>query len=943
VAAADGDTTIAGTVTDRASAQPLAGICVSARGASTADATTGADGTYVLEVPAPSGTATQVQVAFIDCNTHHYAAQWFDDAATATDATLLAADGARHYSGIDAALDVGGAITGEIRADGVPVQGICTTVTGGVGTSLDAYPGAAPTAGAATSAADGTWAVTGLSTGRYRVAFHDCRAQPEYLDQWYDDSPSGLYTTPVDVTVAQTTTGIDADLHRGGSIEGRVTDPDGNPALDVCVTTKGGVLARVDVAGQYRLAPLPAGTYTVHFASCGRDPQYVPEYWDDMQNNATPVSVIGGQTTPGIDAVLAWAVTLRGTARRADGAPLRGACISAYGTNGHTAARVTEPDGTWSLGPLPAEGWVVQARGCNADATLADRWFRDARSRDAATTILLPRGGVASDIDFSLPPGGAISGRVVDDDGHPVAGGCVDIGGTAARSVRTNNDGTYRVGGLPTGEYTVLFSGCNAGWAFPRFYGGATTSTDQPPVHVVEGAETVGIDAQLRFPGAIAGTVRDRAGRPLSFVCVTSPGAPNRTVFTDTLGRFTFDYLVAGDYALYFSDCGGQHGAYAQWWRGSDDRSGATLVTVTARSTTDGIDPVLDRGGILRGQVAVADDLGPQGICVDAVGPAPRATTTRVQTDADGVWVATLREGRYLVRFSSCGRSVVEEWWRDGVDATDADVVDVVGTETTSIASQVSAGEEAGPFVLVGRHGVSIAAGAIVSSGDVAVHARRRDGQAEVRLGDGVTVADRVVGDTVEAGNGDVVGDLWSNERKGAAVRVLRGTNTAQVPLVRLPTHRAAEPGANDVMIAAGVAEISSGHYRDLVVEPGATLRLTGGRYDARSLRVEPGGQLLFRLPSQLRVAGTVTVGAGAFVGPGPLSGLGARNFRVDVDGATVTIGDGAHVAATVDAPSAALTTGANVDLVGGYLADVIAVGPANHVRWWSGFADDPT
>ena len=939
--------TISGTVTDRATGEPLTGICVQVRGAGDADGATVADGTYSVTVR-PQSTAGDaapvVTVRFFDCARRWYAPQFFDDNPDGWEAVELPIGAGEQHTGIDAAMDVGGTLSGTVTHGGAPVSGICVVADGRVGQPLD---GVAAVVGGdvQVTGPDGTWRATGLNAGNYTVHFHDCRPQRELIDEWYRRSTNPQNATRVAVALGAETSGIDADLVRGGAIEGRVTDQDGSPVAGLCVAATW-FSTRTDGDGRYRIGGLPSGLYEVRFASCGSDTTYRAEYWDDDPFTPTSIQVAVPETVTGIDAVLDWTTTLRGTVRGPDGRGLGRACVAAHDDDGEIVFTRTAPDGTWSL--VAGSGtFRVQVADCEA-RVYPTRWYEDARTEDAATPIDVPRGGIVDGIDVRLPEGGSITGRITDAAGQPAHGACAIVtSGPGGGSARTGPDGTYVITGLATGEYTVAFSGCDAGTSVWEWYDDAFEPADAMPIAVTEGAATTGIDAAITFTGTVHGRVRDRLGRGLAGICVKAVGVTTmHHTQTDATGRYVLDRVPPGSYAIEFSDCLARHGVLTEWWNDAITQAAATPVVVAERQIVGGIDAVLAVGATLTGRVVGGDGMPAGGVCAEVRGPAPAAATRRVVTVGDGTWSATaLHPGRYAIAYSSCGSEILSEWQTDAADEADADLVDLTEGATVAVSAQVSPGESVGPFVLAGIRNVTIGAGTVVTSGEVGTHTRRRDGEPEVVLGEGATVSQRVIGDTVEGG-GAVVGDLRSNDGTVARPVVVRTSGFAPVPLLHLPTLRTATPGTNDVHVVLGVTNLSPGSYRDLHVGAGGVLQLTGGRYDVRRVTIAPGGRLVFRAHSQLRVAERIVLGAGGEIGPG-LTGLDARLFRIDVagaDGSPTTpafdVGDGGSVNATVHVPRGTFRAGDSVDLVGGYVANAIDVGAGARVRWWSGFTD---
>ncbi len=76
--------------------------------------------------------------------------------------------------------------------------------------------------GFATTEASGKYEVTGLAAGSYRVEFYPSHGSV-YAPQFYSGKSSFSEATPVPVEEAKTTEKINAELHEGGTISGKVT------------------------------------------------------------------------------------------------------------------------------------------------------------------------------------------------------------------------------------------------------------------------------------------------------------------------------------------------------------------------------------------------------------------------------------------------------------------------------------------------------------------------------------------------------------------------------------------------------------------------------------------------------------------------------------------------------------------------------------------------
>ena len=165
------------------------------------------------------------------------------------------------------------------------------------------------TAGALT-AADGSYQIDGLPAGDYQVSFLPV-AVPGLRPEWFD-STSRAGATPVAVTAAGVTPGIDAELDAAASVSGTVTDEAGDPVAGVQVWAYapgdwwiGTAWALTDAAGHYSIEGLPAGSYQVRLGPVGLP--FHQEWFDDSTTRAgaTPVAVAVGSPAPPVDAVLA--------------------------------------------------------------------------------------------------------------------------------------------------------------------------------------------------------------------------------------------------------------------------------------------------------------------------------------------------------------------------------------------------------------------------------------------------------------------------------------------------------------------------------------------------------------------------------------------------------------------------------------------------------------
>jgi IPT/TIG domain/Carboxypeptidase regulatory-like domain len=221
--------------------------------------------------------------------------------------------------GINAALVAAGAMSGTVTDAGGTHHGLA-------GVSVHMFSPTTADTGDATTAADGSYTVTHLTAGSYKVCFWASGATGGssdalgYVDQCYNNKPTSSTATPVTVTLGATTPGINAALAGGGAVSGTVTDAGGahhglaNVSVNVwSPSTGGGGYATTAANGSYTVTGLPSATdYTVRFYGSGATggasdaTGYFDQYYDNQTSDdaATPVTATAGATITGINAAL---------------------------------------------------------------------------------------------------------------------------------------------------------------------------------------------------------------------------------------------------------------------------------------------------------------------------------------------------------------------------------------------------------------------------------------------------------------------------------------------------------------------------------------------------------------------------------------------------------------------------------------------------------------
>lgn len=263
---------------------------------------------------------------------------------------------------IDFELADKGAISGVLTeaGTGLPIAGVRVEAVDGVGTNYFAN-----------TEADGSYTIKGLWNDNHQV-FTDTLV---HLDELYDGLPcepdcDPTAGTPVAVTVGATTTGIDFDLTRLGSLSGMVAEAGSGDAVDGWVSAYNTFGNEIDYdytnpSGFYLIDGLLPGNI---FVLSGGDDHVrmlydgIPCPFDDCDpTDGTPVSISLATTTDGIDFALEPKGGISGVVREAaSGQPLDNIWLWAW----HSTREVVDSEYTNSAGEytfphLPAGTYFV--------------------------------------------------------------------------------------------------------------------------------------------------------------------------------------------------------------------------------------------------------------------------------------------------------------------------------------------------------------------------------------------------------------------------------------------------------------------------------------------------------------------------------------------------------------------------------------------------------
>jgi hypothetical protein len=448
----------------------------------------------------------------------------------------------------------------------------------------------------ARSADDGAFRIDGVPHGR-----------------WIADAFAPGYLSPGGVELDAGKGIPELALLRGGVVEGRVLDGDGNPIAGATVralslgNNASEHSAQVDQDQLRRFsgrtaAPTPPSTASA-FAS---DPQFVPR--GELGVLLGPIPAI---PPPGTIAARPAAIV----DPRVAGAGLAGEPPPLAHDPARASIWITGGDGRYRIRGLPKSKLHVLA---------AAPGYAEARSKQVSIAV----GDITSDVDIVLTAGTILVGKVSDARGAPIVGAQITASPEVGLPLEafSDSDGMYRLGPV-TGKLELA--------ATAHGHAGTRRVIDAAPTKgrtAAEQREDLVLDSAN---AVLAGTLDDTAGASVAgaTIEVATGNARGRTTVTTADGTFSIDMLPKGKLRVRIT-----HPDYP-----------AAELDATASTTTDSVRLRLPLGGRIEG-VLLDDFTGDAlaGMTVDARGPGGVAADAI--SDDKGIWtLGPLVAGRWRV------------------------------------------------------------------------------------------------------------------------------------------------------------------------------------------------------------------------------------------------------------------------------------------------------
>lgn len=351
-----------------------------------------------------------------------------------------------------------------------------------------------------------------------------------YMASYFPRSDYPERATHVPVRPGDRITGINLRLELGARIQGRILSATSNqPLPDIKIIAEpvaGREPERVaysDHAGFFTISGLRGGKYRIEAG--GEAPsllsdfspkKYVTQFFDHVFDRelAHAVEVSTGSTLTGVDFSLSRGNQIRGRVRSSYfNAPLPNVTIRPVNILENSPllpSTQSTGEGQYVVENLPPGDYLATVELPEATESHVPTWYRNQLVRKKASIISLRDGDAYPNVDFNLPLGSNISGRVtVDDPDYPIdfkrlhvvlstVGN--EIEGFEPRTYGFSEDGHYSIVGAPSGRFHLAPKSEDPNLTIHPVQ-------DTKTVLLSEGRDLRDVDFALRLGGSISGKV----------------------------------------------------------------------------------------------------------------------------------------------------------------------------------------------------------------------------------------------------------------------------------------------------------------------------------------------------------------------------------------------------------------------------------------------------
>jgi hypothetical protein len=416
-----------------------------------------------------------------------------------------------------------------------------------------------------------------------------------------------------------------------------------------------------------------------------------------------------------------------------NGQPIRKAQIRALSPElRDNRLAMTDQSGAYEFKNLAAGRYTLSA----SKGSYVAVSYGQARPLEPGRPLDVRNAQLVDNVDFRLPRGAVITGRVVDEFGEPIeevqvmamrfqySQGRRQL--ATSRSGMTNDIGEFRIYGLQPGQYVISATYRAANFNFPgdasaerdrdrsgyapTYYPGTANSADAQRLNVSVGQKISDVTIAL-LPtrlARISGIAVDSEGRPLAnaMVMTTQPStggmlSAGGQVKAD--GTFTIDNVAPGDYTLVVLPRSAPNAPGAE----PSNESVQANVSVNGEDIDDvrlvGVKPSKLRGRVIPDASQTNVSLTQLRLVATPANPQPVGGTNGVaRVNDDGTFEMSVAPGKSYIRMTVAGsfaNTRLKTVRVNGVDVIDAGIeirpnenIDGVEIELTTQLSSVSGG-----------------------------------------------------------------------------------------------------------------------------------------------------------------------------------------------------------------------------------------------------------
>jgi hypothetical protein len=360
---------------------------------------------------------------------------------------------------------------------------------------------------------------------------------------------------------------------------------------------------------------IPAGSYKVQFTVNSKPffpSNYQPQWYNNVATEAlaTVIQVSANGTVSNINAVLQPGATISGTVTGTGGALLEGISVVAESLEDYFDGGLTGFDGAYQITGLPPGSYTLHFSENQYSSPRVAVPATMYASKTYPSAVVVTGAVPVIDKNIQLSAGGVATGSISQTNIQAIINITNPITHETVASGYSNN-GSYTIGGLPGGTFTVTISAQTGGYI-------AAELTNR----TITAGQTTNLGTTTLQPGGrINGTVRNTSQVPLQNVLEVAfdatSGAPAGVAMSAANGAYSLGGLKTGSYKVQFIMCEG--GVATQWFNGKTTQEEATPVQVVAPGTVNGIDGTLNITGTSSFQLNVSYGVSAGGSSVNDV------------------------------------------------------------------------------------------------------------------------------------------------------------------------------------------------------------------------------------------------------------------------------------------------------------------------------------